>query len=653
MSSMTDEWVGKKLAAGRYTITEKFGEGGMGAVYRAWDDNLQTDVVLKVPKRSMLDDSEFAGRFQREIRSLVKLSHPNIVKIQDVVEFEGIPFCVMQFLSGGDLKDRCTRPADGQRQPLAVGSLCTWLAGVADALDFIHKQSFVHRDVKPANILFDAHGNAYLSDFGVAKVMAEKAPTEASLTGAGMVLGTPEYMAPEMVLGEQFDGRADQYALAVTVYEVLAGCLPLTGPTPSAILVKQTTERPRPLCDVASSIPKALSNAVMKALAKKPDERFPDCRSFAQAVLANATGDVQPSGSGVVSSIVGFVTQVASDTARTLAKASGSPTATVKRSTTPAASRRRSARWVVSAVLVATMGILLWQTWDFTREFLETNLWAASPQPEVELTPEEEVDAIPLANHVAKYDFTNSIDLKMICVGPGKFLGPDGIEWPEFKQPFWIAEHEVTVAQYLHYCDEGGTSYKKEAEYPVWLRAATEADSILRESSDYAVLEQQIKRNDTPIVGLTQKQMEGFCNWLTLHGGERLQYSLPTPEQWVCAYRATTTTHYYWGNQFEKSHANLGTADVGFPTLAPVKQLASNPWGLFDMAGNVWEATADSGTLLGGGWDTQDPADSAPNMRSRNKPPPSPPSPSVGFRIVGILKPTASKDSKSASKRSK
>lgn len=297
MSDTTAEWVGKKLAAGRYAVTEKLGEGGMGAVYRVWDKNLETEVVLKVPKRSMLDDPEFAGRFQREIRSLVKLSHPNIVKIQDVGEFEGMPFCVMQLLSGGDLKGRCTRAEDGQGQAMSPASLSSWLPGVADALDFIHQQNFVHRDVKPANILFDAHGNPYLSDFGVAKVISENVATEAMLTGAGIVLGTPEYMAPEMVLGDPFDGCADQYALAVTVYEVLAGRLPLTGPTSTAILVKQTTQRPRPLCDVVPSIPRALSDAVMQALAKNPDERFLDCRSFAQAALAGAAEATSASGS--------------------------------------------------------------------------------------------------------------------------------------------------------------------------------------------------------------------------------------------------------------------------------------------------------------------------------------------------------------------
>ena len=117
-----------------------------------------------------------------------------------------------------------------------------WLPAVADALDFIHKQGYVHRDVKPANILFDAHKNAYISDFGVAKAVAGNKAAAAGITGAGLILGTPTYMAPELVLGQQFDGRIDQYALAITVFELLAGRPPFDGPTPMAVLVQRTTE---------------------------------------------------------------------------------------------------------------------------------------------------------------------------------------------------------------------------------------------------------------------------------------------------------------------------------------------------------------------------------------------------------------------------
>jgi serine/threonine-protein kinase len=695
MSTKTVEWVGQKLAAERYVITAKLGEGGMGAVYRAWDENLEAEVVIKVPKRSMLDDPEFAGRFQREIRSLVKLSHPNIVKIQDVGECDGLPYCVMQCLSGGDLKERCTRSTDGQRQPMPVTSLGTWLPKVADALDFIHQQNFVHRDVKPANILFDAHDNAYLSDFGVAKVIAEKAPSEASLTGTGMVLGTPEYMAPEMVLGEKFDGRVDQYALAVTVYEVLTAGLPLSGPTPSAILVKQTTETPRPLCDVAPVIPRALSQAVMKALAKKPEERFADCRSFAQAVLAGITGAAQPVKSDAVSDVVqgvaGLVARAVSDTARSLAKTAESLKVTSAGSTTAPGDQpqtglkkqflglwldRRNRLWLLSIAAVVILGWPLWRSIrsrtaipvfsgpigtspigqpsvfpgvnrptdppgirrehpNSAKNELTNSAKTGSPKlattadPRVALTPEEAQEAIPLAEHAADHDFTNSMGIRMIAIRPGRFQSLEDSGWSEFDKPFWIAKYEVTVAEYLHYCE---ASSKGKSEYPVWLQA-NRSDSVDKSASKYFELREDISRNGAPVVGLTGAQMSSFCRWLSQRSEEPLTYSLPSPKQWECAYRAGTNTTFYWGDRFDEAYANLKTSNDPFASVAPVGRLQPNAWGLHDMAGNVWEMTGNSTTVMGGGWDSSETNDARPLPTTR----PGPAS-SVGFRLVGVAK---------------
>jgi serine/threonine protein kinase len=162
-------------------------------------------VVLKFPVSSeqSTDNHAFLDRFGTEIRSLVVLSHPHIVKIIDVGEFQDLPFVVMQYLAGGSLKDRIAKGPRGELEPMTLDSLRDWLPDVARALDFIHSQNHVHRDVKPANILFDRHGNAFLGDFGIIKALTSEATDwkNSSLTAPGLLVGTPNYVAPEIVMG--------------------------------------------------------------------------------------------------------------------------------------------------------------------------------------------------------------------------------------------------------------------------------------------------------------------------------------------------------------------------------------------------------------------------------------------------------------------
>ena len=288
MSIGTNEWTGVTLASGRYLVTGKLGEGGMGTVYRAKDRNLDADVVIKVPLRSMVTDAEFSRRFKDEIRSLVNLPHPHIVKVTDVGEYDGLPFAVMQYLPGGSLDER--RAANAGRPFNPVDAL-SWLSGIAGALDYVHSRGYIHRDVKPGNILFDAEGHVFLGDFGVIKVLASAAaahPSRTAVTGTGMVIGTVEYMAPELIMGESLDGKVDQYALAVTVYEMLRGRRPFEHELKTKVLVLHTTTPPASLCDLRPEISKGLSQAVLKGLAKDPRDRYVNCAAFATVVNSAA-----------------------------------------------------------------------------------------------------------------------------------------------------------------------------------------------------------------------------------------------------------------------------------------------------------------------------------------------------------------------------
>jgi eukaryotic-like serine/threonine-protein kinase len=284
--------VGTELAEGRYRISSKIGAGSMGHVYRAFDRNLATEVVIKFPiaPEGSTDPTGFLERFARESRAMIRLSHPHVVKVIDVGEDYGLPYAVMAYLEGGALKDRLEPFEDGEPRPTPQESLHGWLMDIAKALDFIHAEGHIHRDVKPANILFDRHGNAFLADFGVVKSL--ESPDEivkgrSGSTSPGYLLGTPNYVAPELVMGFPGDGRGDQYALALTAHEALTGWNCMEGPTPSATLVNQTKVEPPRLSSLLRNVPPKLSDAVARGLAKEPVERFESCSSLARAILAD------------------------------------------------------------------------------------------------------------------------------------------------------------------------------------------------------------------------------------------------------------------------------------------------------------------------------------------------------------------------------
>lgn len=258
--------IGQSL--GRYHILEQLGEGGMATVYKAYDTRLETDVAVKVIRTenilpSVLEKS--LKRFEREAKSLAKLTHPNIVKVTDYGEHEGKPYLVMSYLPGGTLKERLKSGAIPWQEAVQL------LVPIAHALEYAHEHNLIHRDVKPSNILLTEKGQPMLTDFGVAKLF--DVDETAELTGTGMGIGTPEYMAPEQWTGH-VTPQTDIYALGIVFYEMVTGRKPYMADTPAALLLKQANDPlPRPRSFVAG-LPDAVEKVLFKALAKGLEDRY-------------------------------------------------------------------------------------------------------------------------------------------------------------------------------------------------------------------------------------------------------------------------------------------------------------------------------------------------------------------------------------------
>ena len=289
---MTDHILDRLIVAvgTQYVIDAEIGRGGMAVVYRATDARLHRRVAIKVLPPELAFNADVRERFLREAQTAAQLSHPHIVPIYTVDEREGLVYFVMALVDGETLGQRLLREP---RPPTA--QVRTILADVADALAYAHSLGVVHRDVKPDNVMLDrATGRAMVTDFGIARAAAG----DSRLTVTGVAIGTPAYMSPEQALGErELDGRSDIYSLGVIGYQMLAGEPPFKAANTPAMLVKHVSEAPRPLQPRCPDAPAGLVNAISRALAKKPEDRWPDANEFRDAlsgVREAAPYDAQP-----------------------------------------------------------------------------------------------------------------------------------------------------------------------------------------------------------------------------------------------------------------------------------------------------------------------------------------------------------------------
>jgi serine/threonine protein kinase len=286
MTSNVGDLVGKTL--GTCTLERLLGRGGMGAVYLARQSRPARRVAVKVMLPQFAPNSqvyqEFLARFRREADVIARLEQVNIMPIYEYGEQDGLAYLVMPYITGGSLRDVLAK-----RGKLPLAEAITYIDQTAAALDYAHAQGVIHRDLKPANFLLHADGRLVLADFGIARILDTGATVFQTLTSTGSVLGTPEYMAPEMARGEAIDYRADIYELGIVLFQLLSGHAPFTGNTPYAVAVKHIQE-PLPLLHpLDAAIPSAVDTVIQKATAKRREERYSSARALAQALHQAST----------------------------------------------------------------------------------------------------------------------------------------------------------------------------------------------------------------------------------------------------------------------------------------------------------------------------------------------------------------------------
>lgn len=375
---------------GRYELVGELGRGAMGVVYKATDPNIGRPVALKTMRLDVhgLESADLMRRFKNEARAAGLLNHPNIVTIYDAGELDGIFYIAMEYLEGTTLQELLA-----QRRVLEPAEAIKFAREICKGLDYAHSHGIVHRDVKPANIMITRSGAVKIMDFGIAKAGG-------SMTGTSQVLGTPNYMAPEQVKGKSLDGRSDLFSLGVILYEMLVGEKPFDGQNVTTVIYKIVNENPIPPRELDASIPASLSELVLKALAKAPDDRFQSGADLVrQLESVKPINTVRPAAqasafsSSIVEKTVALPVQAPlSATVRIPSATASSAKTAVPASPQPAIARGRSRATVLGTLIMVLMlgslaAAFAYYRARFKAPLLKTATVTQMPTPQAVLIP--------------------------------------------------------------------------------------------------------------------------------------------------------------------------------------------------------------------------------------------------------------------------
>ncbi|MEW5940486.1 MAG: SUMF1/EgtB/PvdO family nonheme iron enzyme [Chloroflexota bacterium] len=563
---------------GRYKILELLGEGGMATVYKAYDTRLEREVALKVIRREAFPPEEMdmlLKRFEREAKMLAKLSHPNIVGVIDYGEQDGSPYLVMVYVPGGTLKQRLG-------QPMPWREAVKLLLPIAHALEYVHEHNIINRDVKPSNILMTEKGQPMMSDFGLVKLFGEqKGEAKTALTTSGSGIGTPDYMAPEQWTGEA-SALSDLYSLGVVLYEMITGHRPYTADTPAGILLKQATESlPLPNTYVPD-LPPAVESVILKVLAKEPVNRYPDVHTFANE-LENLLA-----GREVAASTI--------KTERLREQMLGRPAP--KRPVAGPADRTVAVEdrkkfpflWVslgVAALMFIVGGGIWYAIGGATPEPTSTPAPHPSPSATFTLPPPTATLELPTATGEptdtphppsptsVPAEIVDAKNVPMRLVPAGEFtMGSDdtgdlGVRPAHtvYVDAFYMDTYEVTNERY------DACVYAIECRKPLQEGSATHTTYF--SNPVFA---------NYPVIFVDWKMAKAYCEWR----GARL----PTEAEWEKAARGADARLYPWGN--DKPDCLFGNFAGCVGDTTPVDQhvKGASIYGIYGLAGNVWEWTS-------------------------------------------------------------